>query len=596
MKFKNYENKTIGKYQSLPYEMISGDFFEALYSSSYPRNVAKNGFDFRKNQHAIDKINKWKQALKTKGGGKSSILKFVPNKRGGKSVASSSSSYGSTSSIVKNIITKDKHDDLQKALKMNIRVIGGGGIDGEKKTSYKKAVVSIMKNGGYRGLIMQSTGGFSSKNTMPWDEKPLDEKPIELKPIHYNKDVITKNKIPGKAVNHSSLEPQETIYEFITYETYGIRIASGDSNKKKFINIDTSKLKEKTDIVKNKITIPRKFNTKIKIGLINKKTVEVITAEELTKKVLVDNVDDNNIYTLFYILGLERLLTLEKRLLTPTLMSSKKGGSGSENANVELPVYVSIDDIPGMIHNLDHNYVNRPRRLVYFKMFELEGNMERIAIKISAPGGEHSYIHEANVYKHFITLSKQIKETNTNNLQGTTENYINFLKDNIVNMYGSGVFSLDGANGIPNVMTINMNNMRLNEPSKIVNIELNPSVFTEDIRNHRFRHHTGPYFGFVTEVLEGFDDLADVLHINPIINKNYVDIVLQTLLTANVYYGFYHGDFHTENVKINVTTNTVKLFDFDCSGFVLHPHIIAYQPNAYVDSPSSVNTIGNVFQ
>ena len=192
MKFKNYENKSIGKYQALPSDMVSGDFYEALYTSAYPKSVSKEDFNFKKDKHAIEIIKQWKQALKTTNGGRSIIPRFNPNKistigGGGssdigstgcskvpRSKSSSSSSITIANKGGNRIMTKDEHEHLQKALKMNLRVIGGGGSCGTSskdkvtaavslgsKKSYKNVTISQMSGGGggYKGLVMK--GGDS---------------------------------------------------------------------------------------------------------------------------------------------------------------------------------------------------------------------------------------------------------------------------------------------------------------------------------------------------------------------------------------------------------------------------------------------------
>ena len=177
MKFRQYENKTLGKYEALPSStLLKGDFWEALYTARHPTNVAKDGFSFTNDNHVHEKLKQWKGALSTYGnkisGGSSA------KKGGGKSCGAVKVNFEK--------MDKHMHEHLQKALKMNIRMIGGGegcSLCGKRSSYSTVTVARNPKSGGWKGVVTKGGKDLKSPPSLPVHSNPHNKE--------NNKPVVT---------------------------------------------------------------------------------------------------------------------------------------------------------------------------------------------------------------------------------------------------------------------------------------------------------------------------------------------------------------------------------------------------------------------
>ena len=127
-------------------------------------------------------------------------------------------------------------------------------------------------------------------------------------------------------------------------------------------------------------------------------------------------------------------------------------------------------------------------------------------------------------------------------------NVTQFIKDNVCNFYGSGERG--------DAIYINFN---YPDQSKVIKITGWALPGFSDVGGNLY---------FVTEFNPAYETLHNLLK-----NSKHTDLntpfqnCVSTLQTVNTYYNFFHGDLHAENILIDRQNNSVKLFDFDWSGF-----------------------------
>lgn len=193
----------------------------------------------------------------------------------------------------------------------------------------------------------------------------------------------------------------------------------------------------------------------------------------------------------------------------------------------------------------EHDDYEQRRIIIGCILFHNE-TTSKIILKVSK---NDAYIPE---YKKETSIYKKLKKNNA---------------PNIMNFYGccpNDSLCITDFLGYLKVSNLQINGEKI-PPFKIRGGNIHGA------KGNRFKSNTYYYY-FSTEWNEKYNSYRNVISKFPVKKRNEaIKEVLKTLGNLNKNYGFYHGDFHDENVFISSDPNVpvkVKHMDFDNSGFI----------------------------
>lgn len=272
--------------------------------------------------------------------------------------------------------------------------------------------------------------------------------------------------------------------------------------------------------------------------------------EELKLKVL------NNI-NFYSKISQENIFILSKKI--QKYSGGNVTGWTPENMDWEAADMESDSDIPVNDIYLDNTDIDSRRSILFLSIMNSANNSKNIVLKINTNKSyDEQYEAEGKVYEEFKKHGGEFYKNNIVPFYGSGE--VRLITDeNDNNTYVKCIFIDDDYEKTDIILSLEQ---ILPEQSETM---LEKS---EKMLGRRYCiTHTNNLYTTAINLREqlGQEDNKDEIQANVLLE------CLNTVLEARLKYDFYHGDFKNDNVMIeytNANEYTVRLFDFDWSGFI----------------------------